>query len=96
MAVTVAAEVMADPSDDGTAHPHRIEIARYLLSRGLDAATGMVDRGEAHAVEHESSSKAEDAAKIDARFKQMWRAADVQIRSSCMCQPGVGLTAAVP
>ena len=33
--------------------------------------------------------KTADAEKAEASFRNIWRAADVQIKSSCMCQPGV-------
>lgn len=33
--------------------------------------------------------KANEAQKAEADFKSAWRAADMQIKSSCMCQPGV-------
>jgi tetratricopeptide (TPR) repeat protein len=32
--------------------------------------------------------KKREAAPIDARFKQVWQKADLQITSSCLCQPG--------
>jgi len=32
--------------------------------------------------------KKREAARIDARFKQAWQKADLQITSSCLCQPG--------
>ena len=35
--------------------------------------------------------KAGEADAVEARFKTVWNAADVQIRSSCFCQPGVGV-----
>lgn len=34
--------------------------------------------------------KADEARQAESDFKSIWRAADVQIKSSCMCQPGVG------
>lgn len=37
----------------------------------------------------------DEAQDVDARFKSVWRVADVQIKSSCMCQPGVELTASI-
>ena len=33
--------------------------------------------------------KEEEAAATDARFQKIWSKADVQIKSSCQCQPGV-------
>jgi hypothetical protein len=33
--------------------------------------------------------KTDEADKAEANFRASWRAADVQIKSSCMCQPGV-------
>ena len=33
--------------------------------------------------------KEEEAAATDARFQKMWSKADVQIKSSCLCQPGI-------
>jgi hypothetical protein len=30
-----------------------------------------------------------DAETAESKFKTIWKAADVQIKSSCMCQPGV-------
>jgi tetratricopeptide (TPR) repeat protein len=33
--------------------------------------------------------KEEEAAATDARFQKIWSKADVQIKSSCLCQPGV-------
>jgi tetratricopeptide (TPR) repeat protein len=33
--------------------------------------------------------KEEEAAATDARFRKMWSKADVQIKSSCLCQSGV-------
>jgi len=38
--------------------------------------------------------KMDEAAAVQARFEAVWRVADVQIQSSCMCQPGVALAAA--
>jgi tetratricopeptide (TPR) repeat protein len=40
--------------------------------------------------------KKDEAAPVDARFKTVWRVADVRIKSSCMCQPGVELAATMP
>jgi len=31
----------------------------------------------------------EEAAATDARFQAIWAKADVQIKSSCLCQPGI-------
>ena len=33
--------------------------------------------------------KQAESEKVRAEFKQVWRQADLQIRSSCLCQPGV-------
>jgi hypothetical protein len=33
--------------------------------------------------------KEEEAAATDARFQKIWSKADVQLKSSCLCQPGV-------
>jgi hypothetical protein len=33
--------------------------------------------------------KEEEAAATDARFQKIWSKADVQIKSSCLCQPGI-------
>ncbi len=35
-----------------------------------------------------SQGKEEEAAAIDTRFRKIWSKADVQITSSCLCQPG--------
>jgi tetratricopeptide (TPR) repeat protein len=37
-----------------------------------------------------------EAAAAAARFQSMWRAADVRIRASCLCQPGVEVVANAP
>jgi tetratricopeptide (TPR) repeat protein len=33
--------------------------------------------------------KVDEAGAVDARFKEVWSKADIQIKSSCLCQPGV-------
>jgi tetratricopeptide (TPR) repeat protein len=33
-------------------------------------------------------NKTAEAAQVDARFKKMWKSADIQLTSSCLCQPG--------
>lgn len=40
--------------------------------------------------------KTTEAASVQSRFQAVWRAADVQISSSCMCQPGVELASTIP
>lgn len=44
----------------------------------------------------ERSGKKEEAAEARARFTTIWRAADVQIGSSCLCQPGTTVAAGKP
>jgi tetratricopeptide (TPR) repeat protein len=43
--------------------------------------------GLAQSLHHQG--KEEEAAATDARFQKIWSKADVQIKSSCLCQPGV-------
>lgn len=38
----------------------------------------------------------QEAMEAEARFAKMWSKADIQIHSSCLCQPGVALAAAGP
>jgi tetratricopeptide (TPR) repeat protein len=38
----------------------------------------------------------DEAAAVQAHFEAVWRVADIQIKSSCMCQPGVELAATTP
>jgi tetratricopeptide (TPR) repeat protein len=33
-------------------------------------------------------NKMDEAAKVEARFKKIWRSADIELTSSCLCQPG--------
>jgi tetratricopeptide (TPR) repeat protein len=33
-------------------------------------------------------NKAKEAAEVESRFKKVWRSADLQLTSSCLCQPG--------
>jgi hypothetical protein len=40
--------------------------------------------------------KADEAAPIEARFRTIWAKADVEIHSSCLCQPGVELASIDP
>ena len=40
--------------------------------------------------------KQTEAAAIDAQFRKVWAQADVQIHSSCFCQPGVELASVMP
>jgi tetratricopeptide (TPR) repeat protein len=37
----------------------------------------------------ERQKKSDEAALVEARFQKMWAKADVQITSSCLCQPGI-------
>jgi predicted Zn-dependent protease len=37
--------------------------------------------------------KADEAVAVDARFKEVWSKADIQIKTSCLCQAG-GVTIA--
>jgi len=36
----------------------------------------------------ELQQKNDEAAAVEARFQKIWSGADVQITSSCLCQPG--------
>jgi tetratricopeptide (TPR) repeat protein len=36
-----------------------------------------------------AQAKNEEAAAIEARFQNMWAKADLEIKSSCLCQPGM-------
>ncbi len=40
--------------------------------------------------------KQTEAAAVDARFRKVWANADVQIHSSCLCQPGVEIASVNP
>jgi tetratricopeptide (TPR) repeat protein len=80
-------------------HPVRHALGAALLSAGRPAEAEKVYRqdlirqpnngwslyGLARTLERQN--KSDEAAQIDARFREIWREADIQITSSCFCQP---------
>jgi tetratricopeptide (TPR) repeat protein len=87
----------AEPPD--WIHPVRHVLGATLLAEGRAAEAEQVYREDLQKLPDngwsmfglarslELQRKRDDAAKFDARFKELWRDADIQITSSCLCLP---------
>lgn len=81
-------------------HPTRHALGATLLTLGKDAEAEKVYREDLTKLPNNGWSlfglsrslkgqgKMDEAERVEARFREVWRDADVKITSSCFCQPG--------